>query len=117
MKILSPKLHGFLDILTVIIFALAPTGFGFVGLPAAICYILAVVHLLLTIMTAFPLGMKKDIPFPIHGGIELVVAIALIALPFILGWTDATRNFFIGIGIVIFIVWLLSDYQNTRRKG
>ncbi len=114
MKILSPKIHGYLDFLTVIIFALAPTVFGFDGLPATISYILAVVHLLLTLATAFPLGIVKIVPLLVHGGIELIVAVALVILPFILGFTEAARNFFIGIGIVIFIVWLISD---CRKSG
>ncbi len=113
MKILSPKIHGYLDFLTVIIFALAPTLFGFNGLPATISYVLAVVHLLLTLATAFPLGIVKIVPLLVHGGIELVVAIVLVILPFILGFTEAARNFFVGIGIVIFIVWLISDCRKT----
>ncbi|CAN5312469.1 hypothetical protein BH20ACI1_BH20ACI1_05240 [soil metagenome] len=113
MKILSPKIHGYLDFLTVIIFALAPTVFGFDGLPATISYILAVVHLLLTLTTAFPLGIVKIVPLLVHGGIELIVAVALVILPFILDFTEGARNFFVGIGIVIFIVWLISDCRKT----
>lgn len=113
MKILSPKIHGYLDFLTVIIFAAAPTVFGFDGLPATISYVLAVVHLLLTLATAFPMGVVKIVPLPVHGAIELIVAIVLVVLPFVLGFTDAARNFFVGIGIVIFIVWLISDYRKS----
>lgn len=116
MKILSPKIHGFLDILTVLIFAAAPTVFNFGGLPATICYILAVVHLLLTLATAFPLGIVKIVPLLIHGAIELIVAIVLVILPFILGFTETARNFFVGIGIIIFIVWLISDCRKTVKS-
>ncbi len=115
MKILSPKIHGFLDLLTVVIFALAPTAADFTGLPATICYVLAVVHLLLTTSTKFPLGVIKQIQFPVHGIIEIIVSIALIVLPFALGWTGTERNFFIGISIVIFVVWLLSDYKAVKK--
>ncbi len=116
MKILSPKIHGFLDLLTVLIFAAAPTLFNFGGLPATICYILAVVHLLLTLATAFPLGIVKIVPLLIHGAIELIVAIVLVILPFILGFTETARNFFVGIGIVIFIVWLISDCRKNVKS-
>ena len=34
MKILNPTVHGYLDFLTVIIFAVAPTVLDFGGLPA-----------------------------------------------------------------------------------
>ncbi len=111
MKILSGKIHGYLDFLTVIIFAVAPTVLGFGGLPAYISYILAVVHISLTLVTAFPKGIIGIVPFPIHGGIELIISIVLVILPFILGFAETPRNFFIGIGIVIFVVWLLTDYR------
>ena len=113
MKVLSPMLHGYLDFLTVIIFAVAPTVFGFGGTPAYIAYALAAIHLVLTLTTAFPKGIIGIVPFAVHGLIEIVVAIVLVILPFVLGFTDAPRNFFIGIGIVIFLVWLLSDYRRA----
>lgn len=116
MKILSSTIHGYLDFLTVIIFAVAPTVFGFDGLPAYISYALAVIHLILTLITAFPKGIIGIVPFTIHGGIELIISIALIILPFILGFAETPRNFFIGIGIVIFIVWLLSDYKTNKKS-
>ncbi len=111
MKILSPKIHGYLDFLTVIFFAVAPTVLGFDGLPAYISYALAVIHLGLTLITAFPKGIIGIVPFSVHGGIELIVSIVLLMLPFILGFAETPRNFFVGIGVVIFVVWLLSNYR------
>ncbi len=116
MKILSPKLHGYLDFLTVILFAVAPTVLGFGGLPAYISYALAVIHISLTLVTAFPKGIIGIVPFTIHGGIELIVSIALIMLPFILGFAETPRNFFMGIGVIIFIVWLLSNYKINNKS-
>ncbi len=113
MKILSPIIHGYLDFLTVIIFAVAPTVFGFDGLPAYISYALAAVHLLLTLVTNFPKGVIQLVPFSVHGAIEIVVAFTLIILPFILGFMPTARNFFVGIGVVIFVVWLISNYKKT----
>lgn len=117
MKILSSTVHGYLDFITVIIFAVAPTVFGFDGLPAYISYALAVIHLILTLITAFPKGIIGIVPFTIHGAIELVVSIALIILPLILGFAETPRNFFICIGIVIFVVWLLSNYKTNKNSA
>ncbi len=113
MKILSPKVHGYLDFVVVIAFALAPTIFGLTGLPATIAYVLAVVHLALTLLTAFPLGVVGLIPFTIHGWIELLVSVGLVALPFIAGFSDIimARNFYIAAGVVVFVVWLITNYQ------
>ncbi|MBA3769238.1 MAG: hypothetical protein H0X08_01820 [Blastocatellia bacterium] len=119
MKILSPKIHGYLDYVVVIAFAVAPSVLGLAGLPATLAYILAVVHLLLTLVTAFPVGLLKLVPFTIHGWIELVVSIGLIALPFVAGFseTPAARNFYITFGVVIFLVWLTTDYGSTETSA
>ncbi len=113
MKILSPKVHGYLDFVVVITFALAPTIFGLTGLAATIAYVLAVVHLALTLATAFPLGVIGLVPFTIHGWIELLVSVGLVALPFIAGFSDVpvARNFYIAAGIVVFVTWLITNYQ------
>jgi len=116
MKILSPRQHGYLDYVTVAAFAVAPTVFGLTGMFAMIAYALAVVHLLLTFATSFPAGVVKLVPFKLHGIIELIVAIALIALPWLLHFADTPvpRNVFIGFGVVIFIVWLVTAYDESR---
>jgi hypothetical protein len=119
MKILRPKMHGILDYVVVGLFLAAPSLFGFGGLPAAIAYALAGVHLALTLMTAFPLGAVKLVPLPVHGAIELVVSLALPALPFVLRFAaePVARNFFLGAGAVIFITWLITDYRGATAAA
>jgi hypothetical protein len=117
-KILNPKIHGYLDYGVVILFLAAPTIFGSTGIPAIIAYTLAVVHLLVTAITAFPLGIVQLLPLQFHGAIELVVAFTLIALPWILGFVAnlAARNFYIAVGVLIFAVWLVTDYKAIAIK-
>ena len=113
MKILSPRVHGYLDYLVVVAFALAPSILGFSKTPATICYVLAVVHLIETLITAFPLGLFKWMPFTVHGSIEFVISFVLVALPWIAGFSGETaaRNYFVGSGIALFLVWLTTDYK------
>lgn len=117
MKILSPRVHGYLDYAVVLLLALAPTLFGFVGTPAALCYVLAILQLGMSLMTKYPLGLAKLIPFTVHGGIELVAAIGLIAAPFLFGFSelDGARNFFIGAGLALGGVWLTTNYKAADR--
>ncbi|MBA2484074.1 MAG: hypothetical protein H0V39_06580 [Nitrosomonas sp.] len=117
MKVISPRTHGYLDFLTVVIFLLSPTLLGLSGLPAIIAYSLAVVHLIVTLISDFPFGVVKFIPFTIHGWIERLVGPSLIALPFIFGFAneEVARNFFIAMGIVIIVVGLLTNYQGVVR--
>ncbi|SNR46393.1 SPW repeat domain-containing protein [Hymenobacter mucosus] len=114
MKVISPRVHGMLDYGTIALFALAPTLFNFDGPYATACYVLAAGYLLITLMTDFPLGIFRMIPFPMHGGLELVSGLALLAVPFLFGFHDdnhEARNFFMGMGILFLGSWLLTDWR------
>jgi hypothetical protein len=112
MKILSPRAHGYVDYLVVAWFLAGPSVFGLAGLAATIAYALAVVHLLMTIATNFPMGLLKLIPFPLHGLIEVGIAVLLFALPWMAGfYGDATaKDFYVGAGAGVLVVFLISDY-------
>lgn len=119
MKVISPRIHGYLDFLTVFIFLLAPTLLGLGQLSAMLAYGLAVVHLIVTLASDFPFGVVKLIPFTVHGWIERMVGPLLIAIPFILNFSteEAARNFYIAMGIIIVLVGILTDYQAEARDG
>jgi len=111
-KILNPRVHGYIDYAAVLFLALAPTLFGFVGTVAALCYVLAILQGGMSLMTAYPLGMAKVIPFTLHGSIEFAMAFGLALSPWIFGFSesDGARNFFIAAGIALGGVWLTTDY-------
>ena len=88
MKVISPRIHGYFDFLTVVIFLLAPALLGLSQLPAMLAYSLAAVHLIVTLTSDFPFGIFRLIPFAIHGWIERLVGPSLIALPFIFGFAN-----------------------------
>ena len=115
MKILSAKAHGILDYLLVIFLLASPTLFKMEGHLAMFTYALGGVHLLLTILTAFPLGIIKVIPFRIHGLIELVVAIALGAVALWLREHGNTLGFefYIGLTTLILVVFLVTDFRSN----
>ena len=117
MKVISPRIHGYFDFLTVFIFLLAPTLLGLGQLSAMLAYGLAVVHLIVTLASDFPFGIIKLIPFTVHGWIERMVGPLLIAIPFILNFSDeeAARNFYIAMGITIIVAGMLTDYQAEVR--
>ena len=117
MKIISSKVHGILDYLTVIFLFSAPTLFKMEGYLCTFTYALACVHFLLTALTNFEVGIFKVIPFRIHGLIELIVSVALIAAAF---WFNSNGSglgfyFYIGLAVVILIVFLLTDFKGSRN--
>jgi len=115
--LLSPRVHGYGDYLIVALVALAPTLFNFSGLPAALCYVLAVAQLGMSLLTAYPLGVAKIIPFTVHGSVEAVTSILLVLAPYLFGFSDvaSARNFFIASGIGLFLVWLTTNYKAAER--
>ncbi len=111
MKILSDTTHGILDYLTVALFVLAPSLFGFTGTAAIISYALAGIHLAMTLLTNMPLGVGKIIPMKLHAFVEMlvgpVIVIGALAVP---NLVTGGQGFFIAAGLLIFVVWLLSHY-------
>ena len=117
MTILSPQVHRVLDFLTVVAFALAPTVVQLTGPAAVLAYVLAGVHLAMTLVTEFPEGRRKPLPFRGHGVVEAVVGITLIVLPFIIGWAGSARTFYVAAGAIILGVWALTRYKAQRPSA
>jgi len=116
MKIINSKIHGVIDYAFDVLFMAAPTLFGLSPTATAICYVVALGHFLTSLCTQYELSLFKLIPFPVHGGLELVASIAFVAMPWIAGIGEevAARNFFIAAGAVLFGVWLTTDYEHAR---
>src|SRR4030081_1951661 len=84
MKPISLTVHGVIDYLAVVIFAVAPAAIGLTGWPAALFYALAGIHLLMTLLPDFPAGVIKVIPIVLHQWVERIVGPVLVILAFVL---------------------------------
>lgn len=117
MKVLSPRVHAPFDYVITALFAFAPRLLGFGGVPAVLCYGIAVMYLAMSLLTAYPLGVAKVIPFTIHGYVELAGTFVLLAMPWIFGFDGVTaaRNFFLVMGASAGAIWLLTDYKAAER--
>jgi hypothetical protein len=118
-RAIGPMFHGAIDYLMVLILAAGPGIAGFHGKAQYFCYALAVVHFLLTVVTRFPLGAAKVVAFTMHGAIELLVGVLLVILPWLANFSAGvlSRNFFVGIGLLILIVWAMTDYRGLRGRA
>lgn len=119
MKLLSPKIHGYIDYVASGTFALAPAMFMIEGVPRAVmgCYVIAGALLLVSLLTRYPLGVVPVVPFTVHGGFELLGGPVIVAYPWIAGFeqVEPARNFYIVAGVVVFALWLLTDYRAADR--
>nr|WP_067054441.1 hypothetical protein [Mucilaginibacter sp. L294] len=115
MKIISPKLHGILDYVLIIFLYASPTMFSLANDTATYTYILATVHLLLTILTNYSYGIFKLVPLKVHGIIELLVGVGLTVAAFtLLQYDERAKGYYAGLGIMILIIAIFTDY-NTKR--
>ena len=114
MKLIAPGFHRTLDFAAVVVFAVAPLvmGLGGLGLPAVLCWAIALVHLIVTLLTRFPGRTAGTIALVAHGVIELAVSVFLIASSWLFGFAPGSpaRYFFVTAGAVLFLVWILTDY-------
>jgi hypothetical protein len=112
MKFISPKIHGIIDYLLVVILLASPAFFGFSGTLAIFTYALGVVHLLLTVLTNYPLGVFKVISPTVHASIEVLVGIVLIVLAYTFFNNNADgKLYYVIFGTVVLLTWLVTDYM------
>lgn len=119
MNIISPRLHGYVDYLSVIIFLVAPAVLGLAGTAALISYVLAAVHLAMTLATRFPLGVVSLVPLPLHGWVERIVGPVLIVLSFVpaVAATATEQWFYLVMGVGILAVGLVSNYAHAEMSA
>jgi hypothetical protein len=117
MKLFNARIHRALDFVTVIILVVTPLVGGLGGLIALVLFLLAAVHLILTLATRFPPGGSGVVSFWIHGVLELVVSVSLVAAPFLFGFGPGSpaRRAYVFLGALIFLVWLLTDYRDRDK--
>ena len=118
LKVLNPAIHGVLDYALALAFLVAPTLLGFPDMAANLSYIIGVLYLGTSLLTKYPLGLLKLIPFPIHGVAESVMAAAWIALPWLANFANhpGARNFFVVAGAGLLLVVVLTDYKSTGAR-
>lgn len=110
MNLLTRAQHAGVDILTVVIFAVAPLALGLEGSAGTLAYILAGVHLLMTLSTAgLPGTPASVVPLPLHGLIEAVVGVVL----GLVGWLayDGTEQaFYLVMAALLLLVFAITPY-------
>jgi hypothetical protein len=116
MKVLSPTVHGVLDYLLALMFLVLPRMLDFPPPAAAASYVIGVVYIVASLITRYPLGLFKWLPFPVHGVIESLMALAWIVLPWLMGFSEhaASRNFFVAAGVGLLVVAALTNYREAE---
>jgi hypothetical protein len=103
--------------ITLIVVALAVGGSG---AAVAAGVVVGAVVLLVSMLTRYPLGVAKVLPFTVHSAGDYLAAALLILSPFALGFTDTDAGlaaFYIVAGIAVLLVSLVTNYQYNPRRS
>jgi hypothetical protein len=79
--------------------------------------VLGGVLLAVSLVTRYPLGAVKAVPFPVHSAGDYLGALLLILAPFVLDFADSDPGlsvFYIVVGAVVILLSLVTDYQDPR---
>jgi len=101
------------DIYVICLLFMSPILWGMTGEPRMILWSLCLVHFLVVLTSKFSYGIVKIIPMQVHGALELLVGLALPAMPFVFNFSDRPneRHFFFGAGFMMLVFWFLTDYS------
>lgn len=118
-KVLNPTVHGVLDYVLALAFLLLPGVLDFSDTAAGLSYIVGVLVLGVSLLTSYPLGALKLIPFPVHGALEAITAAAWLVFPWLFGFAGAAaaRNFFVIAGAGLLLAAALTDYRATGTRA
>lgn len=115
-KPITPEAHGVIDYVTVATVAIAPEILDFPTTAKWLCRTLAADYLAVSLLTDYPLAVKRLIPFKAHGAIEGAIGAVLPALPWALGFARhrAARDFVLGLTGLTAVVAALTDWNGTQ---
>jgi VIT1/CCC1 family predicted Fe2+/Mn2+ transporter len=116
-------LHGFVEYAAAALFFVAPFLLDFEsGETVAVSMIAGVVVLFLAAATEGPTSLINYVPLAAHVVLDYVLAVLLIAMPFIAGFSDETAPtaFFIAIGALHLLITIGTRFKRRdepRRRG
>jgi hypothetical protein len=73
--------------------------------------------LVVSMLTKYPLGVKKVLPFTVHSGGDYLAALLLIAGPAALGVKGGIAVFYVVMGIAVLAVSLVTNYQYSDKRN
>jgi hypothetical protein len=118
-KPISPAMHSALDYSTAAATAIAPRLLDFPASAATASRAFAGAYTPFAAMTRTPAAVKPAIPLRTHRNADVMLALVLPALPWVLGFArhKAARNFFLALTAVTVVVTALTDWDREPAIG
>jgi hypothetical protein len=110
-------IHGLLEYGAGVLSIAAPFLFSFETDVAKVTSVLiGVAVLVLAVVTASPTGILRNLPLDSHIVLDYVLAIVLIASPFVFGFTDdgSALAYFLILGVAHLLMTVLTRFRKAR---
>jgi len=109
MKIIPSKFHGALDYAVAATLIIGPLVLGFDGIAKYLALADGIGLLIYSLITDYSLSARKLLPFRLHLILDFVAAVALVAAPFLFGFSGFEKIFYLVIGISVIAVVLITN--------
>lgn len=116
--IVPPQIHGILDYPLAALLIVGPLEIGFDNAAAKwIAFAFGIGAAVLAVGTAWPTGIVRIIPPLLHGYADITVTVALIVLPFIIGFSGHTTAlvFYLAVGAAGLVATLATRFEPRMR--
>ena len=81
--------------------------------------VVGAVVLAVSMLTAYPLGVAKVLPFTVHSAGDYLAAALLVSAPFVLKFNHTATGltaFYVAAGLAVLAVSLVTNYQYSPRR-
>jgi hypothetical protein len=116
-KPIDPDTHGVLDYAFFAAIAAAPTVFGLEGPARKVCYGFSALQGTIPPFTDYKYGIRRAIPFEVHGKLDAMMVPTLLAVPWAAGALRKrnARLFFGAYFAAAAVTWMLTDWNAHKR--
>ena len=111
--------HGLIEYVAGVLFIAAPLLLSFdSGAATAISIVVGVVVLVIAAATDGPTSLVNSLPITAHVALDYVLAVLLVVLPFVAGFSDETNPtvFFIALGVAHLLITIGTRFR-PRESG
>lgn len=117
-RLLPAWFHAVADYAVAALLIVVPLVAGGSATAVATGVVVGAVVALVSMLTRYPLGVVKILPFTVHSGGDYVAAALLVAGPFALGFAGSgLAVFYLVAGLAVLAVSLVTNYQYSPRRA
>src|SRR5438445_13758042 len=95
---------------------IGPSIAGFTGPQARMAHTLGWTLLVLSLLTRYPLGVLRAIRFPVHGVVEVLIALMFLILPWLANFAKGihSRTFYVLTSLTRLVICFMTDFRGRR---